>query len=316
MPEDRPQSLRDVLSRLNQKLQQARPGSVAEAVALATVRLNASGVDAPRLSAELLGGLAFGLSRLGLIVRKKDEVSLEQQAAFEALVERRAGGEPLAYILGEKEFFGLAFCVTPDVLIPRPETELMVEEAQRLFPADFPLRFADFGTGSGALAVTLAHVFPQARGLAVDLSGQALEVARANARSHGVDSRLDFICADFTNLDIAPGSLDLIVANPPYVTEAEYADLSPEVRGFEPRTALVSADQGLAHIRGLAPGAARALKPGGVLLCEIGSGQGRAVLEFFSGPALNSGALGFAEPVILKDYAGLDRVLRARIPAV
>jgi len=313
VPEERPKSLREVLSRLNQKLEQAKPGSVAEALNRATERLSCADVDAPRLSAELLACKAFGLSRLGLIVRKKDEVSLEQQAALEALVERRAKGEPAAYLLGEKEFFGLAFRVTPDVLIPRPETEGIIEEAQRLFPADAALRFADFGTGSGALAVSLAYVFPQSRGLAVDLCGQALEVARANAREHGVAGRLEFLCADFTGLGhssgLAPASLDLIVANPPYVTEAEYAGLSIEVRGFEPRAALVSADQGLAHIRGLAPTALRALRPGGVLLCEIGSTQGRAVLELFSDPSQ-----GFAEAAILHDYAGLDRVLRAKLP--
>ncbi len=305
---ERPASLREVLARLGQK-----PATIVEALNSATAELSALGVDSPRLSAELLGTRAFGLSRLGLIMRAKDQQTGEALAAFRALVSRRAKGEPVAYILGEKEFFGLGFRVTPDVLIPRPDTEIIVEEAQRLFPADARLRFADFGTGSGALAVALAHVFPQARGLAVDLCGRALEVARHNAREHGVEQRLDFLCADFTGL--APGSLDadslnLIVANPPYVTETEYAALSIEVRGFEPHSALVSADEGLAHIRGLAPVAARALKPGGVLLCECGSGQGRAMLELFSDPAQ-----GFAEPVIVRDYAGLDRVLRAVRPA-
>lgn len=302
---ERPTSLREVLARFDRQ-----PGTIAEALNAATAELAAQGLDAPRLSAELLGTKAFGLSRLGLIMRKKDEVSLEQQAAFRALVARRARGEPVAYLLGEKEFYGLALRVTPDVLIPRPDTEIIVEEAERLFPADTPLAFADFGTGSGALAVALAHVFPNSVGLAVDLSGPALEVARHNARAHGLEARLDFRCADFLRLDLAPGSLDLVVANPPYVTEDEYARLSPEVRCFEPQSALVSPDQGLAHIRGLAPTAARALRPGGVLLCEIGSTQGRAVLEFFSDPSQ-----GFLHPAILRDYAGLDRVLRAVRPA-
>lgn len=308
---ERPGSLREVLSRLNQKLERGRPGSVAEALDRATRSLSEAGVDSPRRSAELLAERAFGISRLGLIVRKKDEVGAEQQAALDALVERRAKGEPVAYLLGEKEFFGLPFAVTPDVLIPRPETEVIVEEALRLFPADSALCFADFGTGSGALAVALAHVFPRATGLAVDSSAGALDIARANARTNGVGHRLTFLCADFTALALAPASLDLIVANPPYVTEAEYAEVSREVRDFEPRAALVSPDAGLAHIRGLLPVAASALKPGGTLFCEHGCGQGQAVLELALQPVL-----GFASAAILPDYAGLDRVLRAlRAPA-
>ena len=282
------------------------PGTVREAVAWAEKEFSAAGIDAPRLSAELLAGKAFELSRLGLIVRHTDTLEPEQLDALRALVARRAAGEPVAYILGEREFFGLAFRVTPDVLIPRPETECIVEEVQRLFSAKAPLTFADFGTGSGALAVTLAHEFPAAHGLAVDLSGAALEVARQNARAHGVAERLEFRCADFTSLELPPASLDLVVANPPYVTQEEYAVLSPEVRNFEPELALVSPEQGLAHLRGLLPVAARALRPGGALLCEIGSGQGQAALEL----AAASG-LGLGETAILKDYAGLDRILKA-----
>ncbi len=290
------------------------PPTIAEALRAATAELSALGLDAPRLSAELLAAKALGATRLELILRAKDPWDGETLTLFHSLVARRAKGEPVAYLLGEKEFYGLAFRVTPDVLIPRPDTELIVEESLRLFPADASLRFADFGTGSGALAVSLAHVFPNSHGLAVDLSPQALEVARHNARAHGVggrqDARLEFVDADFTTLELAPGSLDLVVANPPYVTEDEYACLSPEVRGFEPQGALVSPEAGLAHIRGLAPVAARALRPGGVLLCEFGSSQGRAVLELFREPSL-----GFVQPVILRDYAGLDRVLRATRPA-
>jgi release factor glutamine methyltransferase len=283
-----------------------RPDTIAQALCAATAELAALGLDAPRLSAELLAAKALGLTRLGLIMRSKDFLAADDLALFRSLVARRAKGEPVAYLLGEKEFYGLNLRVSPDVLIPRPETELLVEEALRLFPSNAPLRFADFGTGSGALAVALAHVFPNSHGLAVDISAQALEMARENARAHGLEGRLDFLDADFTTLAQPAASLDLIVANPPYVTGSEYAALSHEVRGFEPALALVSSDAGLAHIRALAPVAARALVPGGVLLCEFGSSQGRAVLEIFRDPAL-----GFAQPAILRDYAGLDRVLRA-----
>lgn len=304
--ERRPSTLSAVRDLLTKHDQRQRPGTVGESVLQAEKELSAIGVDSPRLSAELLAAHAFGLSRLGLIVRAKDKPSDQQQSAFRALVARRAKGEPAAYILGEREFYGLPFRVTPAVLIPRPETELIVEEAQRLFPSHTPLLFADFGTGSGALAVTLAHEFPEARGIAVDLSGHALEIARHNARANGVEERLEFRCADFTQLELPQGSLDLVVANPPYVTEAEYGELSPEVRGFEPREALVSAEQGLWHLRGLLPVATHALKPGGVLLCELGCGQGAAALELTAQARLD-----LANLEILQDYAGLDRILKA-----
>ena len=281
-------------------------GSLRQALAWASEQLAASGADAPRLAAEMLACRAFGFSRLQLLTHRDDLPGAEQLAEYAALIARRAAGEPVAYILGEREFFGLNFAVTLDVLIPRPETEHIVEEALRLFQRDAAFAFADFGTGSGALAVTLAHEFPSSRGVAVDISPAALAVARANARTHGVENRLEFLLADFTTLDLPRGSLDLIVANPPYVTEAEYAALAREVRGFEPRLALVSPARGLAHIGGLLPVAARALRARGVLLCELGSGQGADALALAAAVAPE-----LREACILKDYAGLDRILKA-----
>lgn len=279
--------------------------TLSEAVLLAERELAVAGVDSPRLSAELLSAKAFGLTRIGLIMRAKERVETAGLTVFRSLVARRAQGEPVAYLLGEKEFFGLPFHVTPDVLIPRPETELIVEEAQRVFRPDASFRFADFGTGSGVLAVALAHVFPAASGLAVDLSPRALDVARRNALANGVEARLVFFHADFTRLSLAPASLDLVVANPPYVTQDEYAALSPEVRDFEPRSALVSPEAGLWHLRGLLPVAQRALRPAGVLLCELGAGQSIAALEI-----VRTCGRGFENARILKDYAGLDRMLK------
>lgn len=279
---------------------------MSKVVLLAERELAAAGVDSPRLSAELLAARAFGLSRLELIIRAKERAQAPGLTVFHSLVARRAHGEPVAYLLGEKEFFGLPFLVTPDVLIPRPETELIVEEAQRAFRPDANIRFADFGTGSGALAVGLAHVFSAASGLALDLSEPALELARRNALANGVESRLVFLRADFTRLSLTPASLDLVVANPPYVTQDEYAALSPEVRDFEPRSALVSPEGGLWHLRGLLCVAQRALRPAGLLFCELGAGQGAAALEM-----VRVCGRGFEKVRILKDYAGLDRVLKA-----
>jgi len=280
--------------------------TLSEAVLLAGRELAEAGVDSPRLSAELLAAKAFGLTRLELIMRANERAEAAGLTVFRSLVARRAKGEPVAYILGEKEFFGLPFLVTPDVLIPRPETELIVEEAQRVFQPGACFRFADCGTGSGALAVALAHVFPAASGVALDLSGPALEIAQRNAQANGVEARLAFLRADFTCLSLTPASLDLVVANPPYVTRDEYAALSPEVRNFEPRSALVSPEAGLWHLRGLLPVAQRALRPSGVLLCELGAGQGTSALEI-----VRMCGGGFEKTRILKDYAGLDRVLKA-----
>lgn len=266
--------------------------------------LSAQAADSPRLSAELLLARVLGIDRLGLFRDPGRSLSEAQDAAFQALIERRAQGCPVAYLLGEKEFFGLPFRVCPDVLVPRPETEHIVEEVLRRLPKHAPLRFADLGTGSGILAVTLATLFPQARGLAVDVSRAALAVARDNALAHGVAERLVFVRGDCCRPLLRDAGLDCLVSNPPYVSEAELASASREVRDFEPSLALCGGADGLSCIRALLPLAAKALRPGGLLLVEIGAGQGPMVL------ALARGA-GLCGAEILKDLAGLDRVLAA-----
>ena len=266
------------------------------------------GVDSPALSAQLMLGKALGLTRLDLLLQSDRPLAEAELAAARELVRRRGRGEPTAYILGEKEFYGLGFSVTPATLIPRPETEHIVEEAEAAFPRDGELAFADLGTGSGCLAVTLAVRFPKARGLAVDLSAEALAVAKGNAAQHGVGERLSFVQGDFADLaglGVGQGSLDLIAANPPYVSEAEYAAASPEVRDFEPRGALTPGPSGLEAIRALAPAARAALKPGGWLLLEMGWTQAAAVRDILA-------QAGFGEVLIRKDLARRDRVAAAR----
>lgn len=265
------------------------------------------GVDSPRLSAQVLVAEVLGLTRLGLSLDRDRELTPEETDSIRALVARRASGEPLAYILGRREFYGLDFSVTPDVLIPRPETEHVIEAALKGFSPDTPVRFADLGTGSGVLAVTLAHCFPHATGLSVDLSGPALAVARRNARAHGVHDRIAFVQGDFTGPILEKGRFDLIVSNPPYVTDEEYARASREVTGFEPRTALVSGPDGLDHIRAMLPHALEALRPGGLLLMEIGCGQAEGVKIITSNQCLESWDVG-----IIKDLAGHDRVVSMR----
>lgn len=277
---------------------------IKEALGLAADRLAEAGVDSPRLSAQVLLAYAIGADRVRLLTDAARDLTSAELVRLEHFVSRREQGEPVAYILGRKEFYGLDFIVTPDTLIPRPETEHIVEEAERLLDRGAPLSFLDLGTGSGALAVTLAVRFPRGRGTGLDTSGEALEVARRNARAHGVAERLDFLKADFT-APLPLADLDLVVSNPPYVGAGEFGLLSREVSGFEPESALVSPQEGMWHIRALAPRAAEVLAPGGLLLLEMGSAQGDAVLETLEG----SGQ--WQKVRIIPDLAGLDRVAAA-----
>lgn len=276
----------------------------------ARTALEAAGVDSPALSARVLAGHALSLSREDMARDPDADISPQAAEAFRALTARRARGEPVATILGTKEFYGLDFQVNPEVLTPRPETEHLVEEARTLFPADAPLRLADLGTGSGCLAVTLCLVFPKAVAVAVDRSEAALAVARDNAQAHGAASRIVFMAGDFAAPCAPEGSLDLVVANPPYVSAGEYDGLSGEVRHFEPRSALVPegrGETGLEAVEALAPAALAMLRPGGVLLVEFGMTQGPAVAGLLE-------KTGFADVHVGRDLAGLDRWARARRP--
>ncbi len=292
--------------------------------------LTEAGVDSPRLSAELLLFHVCGIDRLELTLHPDVPLSPGELDRLAGLLRRRAEGEPAAYLLGEKEFFGRDFRVTPATLIPRPETELLVETALAAFPADSAVRFADLGTGSGCIAVTLCAERRRWRGVMADISGRALAVAERNAVRHTVRDRLQPVRADFTSPLFLPGSLDLLASNPPYVSREEYETLSPEVRDFEPVTALVpgfvdddrdreahvhadpvggipNADgrQGLEHLLAVAAEAAEALRPGGLLLMEHGWTQ--------SGPLRLSLKSHIWENVtVIKDLAGHDRLILAR----
>lgn len=261
-------------------------------------------IDSPRLSAELLISHVLKCSRLDLIVNNDRRVTPEELCAIEKLIARRESGEPLAYIVGNKEFFGLDFMVTHGVLIPRPETEHIIEVVQELFPSDAHFRFADLGTGSGILAVTLASLFPRAQCLAVDLSPVALQIASQNSKAHGVSDRLSFVQADFTRPLFQNSCFDLIVTNPPYVPIYEYECASHEVVSFEPRIALVSGQDGLDHIRKLLPNVETALRPKGYFLSEIGYQQGQSVLGTIADKAPE-----LSDVSVRKDLSGHDRVI-------
>ena len=273
----------------------------------AVEQLKRAGCDAPRLEAELLLGHALGLSRAQLIARWDQDLSTDQAASYLELVDRRARREPLAYIVGRKEFFGLEFEVDRNVLIPRPETELLVAHAiemARQIDAGGNVAIADIGTGSGAIAVSLAVSLCKASIYAVDQSAPALAVAARNCRRHGVEDQVRLLQGDL--LATLPEPVDLIVANLPYVECAELETLAPEVRCFEPTEALEGGADGLDIIRRLlVQVASRAQRPQAILL-EIGATQGQAVIE------LVKETLGGAEVSLTQDYAGFDRIVTVR----
>ena len=285
--------------------------SVRQAVLWGVRVLGQHGCDSPRLDAELLLAHAMGLTRARLLAQFDRELSPAELARYRQLIERRRAHEPVAYIVGHQEFYGLDFYVDRRVLIPRPETELLVERAIKLAGEVgdrgyglYPLTLADVGTGSGAIAVSLAVHLPQATIYALDSSAEALEVAARNVRRHGIEGRVHLLRGDL--LSPLPEPVDLIVANLPYVSEAELAELPPQIRRYEPLSALDGGPDGLRHIRRLLAQAGGYLRPQGAILLEIGATQGAEVIE------LARRYFPMASIEVVKDYAGLDRVVIVR----
>ena len=285
--------------------------SVREAVLWGARVLEQHGCDSPRLDAELLLAHALGLSRARLLAQFDRALSPAELTRYRQLIERRRAHEPVAYIVGYQEFYGLDFYVDRRVLIPRPETELLVEKAIELAGRVgdrgyglYPLILADVGTGSGAIAVSLAVHLPQATIYALDSSAEALEVAARNVRHHGVEGRVHLLRGDL--LSPLPEPVDIVVANLPYVSETELAELPPEIRCYEPLSALDGGPNGLRHIRRLLAQAREYLSPHGAVILEIGATQGKAVAE------LARQHFPTAEIEIAKDYGGLDRVVIVR----
>ncbi len=276
----------------------------------AEARFSAVGIDTARLDAEALLAHALTLDRAQLFARLRDGITTEAHGIFLKLVQRRARREPLAYIIGVREFWSLAFHITPAVLIPRPETELLVETSLRILAEaqllTSPLRLLDIGTGSGCLAIALAKELPRAEVWAVDLSLAALAVAQDNAQRLGVAARTHFLHSDlFSAFSQTELRFDLLVANPPYIACGEIATLQPEVRDWEPHLALVGGTDGLDFYRRLLTDSPRYVRSGGRLLMEIGTSQAASVLDLFRHHAT------FANSSCLQDYAGHDRVVVA-----
>lgn len=272
--------------------------------------LKRHGSDSPRLDAEVLLAHARGCRRIELYTAYHEVVSDAVRDAYRELVRRRAAGSPVAYLVGEREFYSLPFRVTPDVLIPRPETEFVVlallDAARDLARGSVPLEIADVGTGSGILAVCAAKHLPGCHVTAIDSSAAALEVARGNMEKHGVDTAVELVLSDLFAAVPEARQFDVIVSNPPYVSEAEYARLSREVREHEPRQALVAGATGVETIARLVAQAVARLRPGGWLITEISPMIAGRVRELLA-------ARGDFEPIrAVKDLSGHERVIVAR----
>jgi release factor glutamine methyltransferase len=283
---------------------------VGELLAEASRRLAEAGIPSPRLEARVLLAETLGASAAWVMAHPEGEVQPERRSLYFSRVSRRATHEPLAYIVGHREFYGLDLEVTPAVLIPRPETELLVEAALvaarriRGTGQGWPLA-VDLGTGSGAVAVAMAANLPGLRIIAVDISPEALAVARANAARHGVMDRIEFRVGDV--LEVVPERPGLVVANLPYVPTTEFEALMPDVREHEPRQALDGGPEGtLAIARALAQGADRLERPG-ALLFEIGHGQGERLA------AVARRLYPEATVQVRRDYAGLERILAVNL---
>lgn len=271
--------------------------------------LGKHGADSPRLDAEVLLATARGCQRIDLYAAYGEEASDELRATFREFVSRRAQGMPVAYIVGHKEFYSLDFEVTPDVLVPRPETEslvvALVDHAKGQGGIDKPFAIADVGTGSGILAICAAKYLPQAHVTAIDVSPAALAVAARNAERHKVADRITFIESNLFAAVPADERYDFIVSNPPYISTAEMAELPVDVKDFEPHLALEAGPTGTEVIAPLIAESATRLNPGGKLLIEISPMIARAVEELLR----TSGHFDLAPT--LRDPAGHDRIVQA-----
>jgi release factor glutamine methyltransferase len=276
------------------------PPTLAQLLAEARPRLAATPFAAPPREAALLLGRLLGLSEAQVLAHREREVPEETAARFRSLLERRLAGEPVSYLLGERDFYGRTFAVDPRVLIPRPETEHVVEEALASPLPDRPW-ILDVGTGSGILAVTLALEIPGARTIGTDVSAGALAVAFRNARRHGVVDRARFVGADLAHgLDLS--RFDLVVSNPPYIDTADAPSLSPEVVGFEPHLALFAPGSGDSVLARLFALLGVGLRPGIRAIVEIGFGQLDAARR-------HAEASGLRFAGARQDYAGIPRVV-------
>ena len=276
--------------------------TIADTLKHASQQLRRADVPNDLLDAQTLLAHALGQDRTYLIIHFNQQLSDELLAHYQTLLARRATGEPLQYIVGKQEFYGLEFEVTPDVLIPRPETELLVEETLRLAANIAQPLILDVGTGSGCIAVTLARELDTAWLIATDISTAALVVARRNAKRNGVEARIEFIESDLLRAVNPDLKVDFLLSNPPYIATTEMPTLQREVRDWEPRLALTDCADGVSFYRRLLVAAPSYLKPGGRLIFEMGYQQAETIKAFVNRTV-------WSEPKALRDLQGIERTL-------
>jgi release factor glutamine methyltransferase len=280
--------------------------TIGETVAALTARFEAADLGTPRLDARVLVAHALGAAPAALFARAAEAFPEEHRAVLDAATQRRLRREPVSRILGMREFWGLTFEIGPATLDPRPDTETLVEAALRYRMPGCPARLLDLGTGSGCILLALLSAWPEAKGTGVDVSGDALAVAARNARRLGLEARATFVQGDWC--DPVCGRFDLVVANPPYVTDAEMAALPPEVAAFDPAAALRGGPDGLDAYRRIVPRLPGLLAGGGAALLEVGRGQADAVAALLA-------VDGLSEIRFHRDLADVARVVAAAAPA-
>lgn len=278
--------------------------NIAAALSKAAEKLQSAGIAESRREAASLLEFVLGQNSAYLIAHSDDQLAANQKMIFDACVSRRAKREPLQYITGRTEFWRLEFEVAPGVLVPRPETELLVEAAIGFLPSSDAPRFCEIGVGSGCISVSILHSLRNATAVAVDASTLPLKIAALNAVKHGVDERLDLREGDL--FDAIDERFDLIVSNPPYIPDDDIDALQPEVRDFEPRVALAGGCDGLDLVKSIVKDAGQFLRPGGVLLIEIGHDQAPQVAGFFDSDA-------WRRVEFLRDLQSIDRAVFARL---
>lgn len=272
--------------------------------------LRGVGVESPRTDAELLLRKALEVDRVEVFLNPARPLTRPQFTSYKFLIDKRIKGEPIHYILGGREFWSLGLRVRPDVLIPRPETELLVEEALRVLTEGKgrTLRLMEVGTGSGAVAIALAKELRNCFIVAEDICWRAVLVARENARVHGVLGRIRLLVGDlFGPLKEVTSRFDLIICNPPYIPSSQIEGLPREIAEFEPRIALDGGPDGLQFFRRIVAESGSFLEAGGWLMLELGEGQGEAVADMIRDTGV------FTSPQIIEDYSGANRVIRARM---
>lgn len=280
--------------------------TVLESIRLSTEYLEKKGVESPRINAELLLADILNCKRLDLYLSYDRPLSADEVTKYRTYLKRRGDFEPYQYITGKVEFYGLQFEVNPSVLIPRPETEILVEEIISLFKDSGELKILDIGTGSGNIAIALASNLKNASITATDISKNCLETAERNSFSNQTDKQIKFIINDILKDDLNGGEFDIVVSNPPYISEKDFNDLRPELKVYEPKQALTDNSDGLIYYRIISAKAKKLLKNKGKLFFEIGDGQSEKVSTILTDN-------NYSDIKIVNDYLHINRVISGKL---